>query len=544
MPDRERFRLIGPQIGKAGGNAYPCANRSPRPGDGCVPGELGADRVGRPMSEVSQAGADVPARPQTRTVPLRRSLSAKLLLLTASFVLLAEVLIFFPSISNFRLRWLEERLGTAAALSIVLVQENPENLPRDVQDDVLVAIGAKAIAVRDEGVSRLLVVSEMPPQVDEHVDLANAEPLWSVFGALDTLLNGGNRILRVYGPVGESTKEFEIIIPDTRLRAAMLVYSRNVALLSLFISLITATLVYYVIDRILIWPIREMTRSMLDFAADPDDARHIIRPLPRDDEIGLAERELAGMQTELRKTLGEQRHLADLGLAVSKINHDMRNILASAQLMSDRLGAVKDPTVQAVTPKLLRALDRAVSYSESVLAYGRPNEPPPSRRRLRLRAVVEDVQSLLGIDPASGIEFVDAVDASLEIDADPEQLFRILTNLCRNAVQAMSAEAQPAAVNRLTVSADRQGSVTRILVEDTGPGLPQKARENLFTAFRGSARSGGTGLGLAIANELVRAHGGRLELAESRGGRTVFSVVIPDQPVRIEEARSGLRRPA
>jgi signal transduction histidine kinase len=84
----------------------------------------------------------------------------------------------------------------------------------------------------------------------------------------------------------------------------------------------------------------------------------------------------------------------------------------------------------------------------------------------------------------------------------------------------------------------------RILIEDTGPGLPPKARDNLFAAFRGSARSGGTGLGLAIAQELVRAHGGALELVESIGGRTVFSVTIPDQPVRLDEARSGLRRQA
>ncbi|WP_163602789.1 sensor histidine kinase, partial [Klebsiella pneumoniae] len=74
------------------------------------------------------------------------------------------------------------------------------------------------------------------------------------------------------------------------------------------------------------------------------------------------------------------------------------------------------------------------------------------------------------------------------------------------------------------VSAERMGGVCQILVTDTGPGLPPKARENLFVAFRGSARSGGTGLGLAIAQELVRAHGGRLELLESIGGRTVFSV--------------------
>jgi signal transduction histidine kinase len=240
--------------------------------------------------------------------------------------------------------------------------------------------------------------------------------------------------------------------------------------------------------------------------------------------------------------LGERRHLADLGLAVSKINHDMRNMLSSAQLLSDRLRTVDDPTVQSLAPKLVRTLDRAVAYSSGVLAYGRTQEPPPARRRLKLQQLVEEVRDASGAE-AAGIDFVNAVGAGFEVDADPEQLFRVLANLCRNAVQAMAGEAEEAVVRRLTVSATRIGGVSRVTVEDTGPGLPAKARDNLFAAFRGSARSGGTGLGLAIAQELVRAHGGSLELVESVGGRTVFAVAIPDQPGRLDEMRGAAKRP-
>jgi signal transduction histidine kinase len=495
------------------------------------------------MSEAASTDEKIAqAKTTGRRVPLARGLSTKLLLLTIVFVLLAEILIFLPWIASYRLNWLRERLGTAAAVSIVLVQGDPASLSRTAQNDVLMAIGAKAIAVRDGGVSRLLVVAQMPPQVDEHIDIANVSMVEGMTGALDTLFFGGKRMLRVFGPVGESDKEFELIMPDYSLRKAMLIYSRNVAFVSLLISLFTAMLVYAAIDLIMIGPIRTMTRSMLSFSEAPDDPGRVIHPAARADEIGVAERELSLMQERLQKMLSEQKHLADLGLAVSKINHDMRNILASAQLMSDRLRQVKDPTVQAFAPKLLRALDRAVSYSEGVLAYGRTQEPPPSRRRLRLRQLVEDVQGLLDIE--SGIEFVNAIDPALEVDADSDQLFRVLTNLCRNAVQAMAADTESALIRRLAVSAERIGSVSRILVTDTGPGLPPKARENLFAAFRGSARSGGTGLGLAIAHELIRAHGGTVELVESIGGRTTFAVTIPDQPVRLDHARSGLRRPA
>ncbi len=480
--------------------------------------------------------------PPARKVPLARGLSTKLLLLTIAFVLMVEVLFFLPAIGTFRLNWLKERLSTAAAVSIVLVQGDPGSLSRAAQDNVLMAIGAKAIAVRDGGISRLLAVAAMPPKVDEHIDIANTGRLAQMEGALDTLFFGGQRMLRVYGPVGDSgDKEFELVMPDYHLRSAMLAYSRNIAVVSLLISLFSAMLVYIAIDRIMIGPVRAMTRSMLAFSDAPDDPARIIEPAARSDEIGVAERELSQMQERLHKMLAEQKRLADLGLAVSKINHDMRNILASAQLISDRLQQVKDPTVQAFAPKLLRTLDRAVAYSEGVLAYGRTQEPPPARRRLRLRLLVDEVQGLL--DSQQGIEFVNAVEPGFEIDADADQLFRVLTNLSRNAVQAMAGDTESAVVRRLTISAERAGSVCRILVTDTGPGLPPKARENLFAAFRGSARSGGTGLGLAIAQELARAHGGGVELVESVGGRTVFSVTIPDQPVRLDHAR-GLRRPA
>ncbi len=498
-------------------------------------------KLNTPDQHKGRLETGVPAHAQDK-VPLARGLSGKLLVLTVLFVLLAEVLIFFPSVANFRIRWLEDHLHTAAAAGIVLSQPELGGLSRKVQNEILMATDAKAIAVRDAGISRMLVVSEMPPTVDEHIDLANIGTFDAMRDALKTMTSGNGKILRVYGPVGADNRIFELVVPSNGLRNAMLIYSRNVAVLSLIISLITAGLVFAVLNRILIRPIREMTRSMLAFGAAPDDPSRIIVPEQRGDEIGVAERELSAMQQHLHETLGEQKRLADLGLAVSKINHDMRNILASAQLMSDRLARVKDPMVQSFAPKLVRTLDRAVGYTEGVLAYGRTQEAPPSRRRLRLCNLVDEVFGMLGQPEATSIEFANSVDPDFEVDADNEQLFRVLTNLCRNSIQAMTADRSTVLVRRLTVSAKREGSVVEILVTDTGPGLPKKARENLFAAFRGSARSGGTGLGLAIALELVRAHGGAIKLVESTGGHTVFSVQIPDQPVDLDEVRDAMRR--
>ncbi|WP_421854346.1 sensor histidine kinase [Oricola sp.] len=483
-------------------------------------------------------------RTETAVLAPQRRLSSKILLLTILFVMIAEVLIFVPSVANFRMTWLKEKLNTAAAASVLISSDVELELPLRVQDEVLMATGAKVIALRFGEKARFIRLSDEIPPIHSHVDVSDFSGATAIRDSFETLLFGGGRFLRVHGAIGETDNHIEMILPDGPLRDAMLIYARNVAVLSLLISLITASLVFLAINRIAIRPIRRMTGSMLQFSQHPDDPEAVIAASDRNDELGIAERELSAMQEQLQETLKSQKRLADLGLAVSKINHDMRNILASAQLMSDRLSSVSDPSVQRFAPKLVRTLDRAVSYSENVLSYGRAGEEPPNRRRIKLAPVISDVEDLLGIDPALGIEFSANVPDDFELDADSEQLFRVLMNLCRNAVQAMQGDKDPATVKRLSISAGRMGTTALISVEDTGPGLPEKARENLFSAFKGSARAGGTGLGLAIAQELVRAHGGSLELRDARSVGTQFEIRLPDAPVSLEAERERRAQPS
>ena len=468
-------------------------------------------------------------------------LSGKLLILTVIFILLAEVLIFVPSVANMRLRWLEDRLNTAAAAAIVIDGLQPAELPRALQKETLMATGTRAIVLRKDGTSRLLATAEMPASVDEKYDLSDMSQLTAIKDALDTLLFGGNRIIRVFGPVGgDANTGIEVVLKDTRLRNAMLAYSTSVFFVSILISLFTATLIFFAINRMMIRPIRRLTDSMQAYSDDPEDPGRVLVPDNGGDELAVAGRHLASMQSQLQKTLKQQKNLAALGLAVSKINHDMRNILSAAQLMSDRLVDVDDPMVKRFAPKLLRTIDRAVGYTTEVLSFGQTSESAPRRRKIRIFELIEEVRDILAIDPDSGIEFIEQLSPDLEVDADSEQLFRVIHNLCRNAHQALIAfgEAEPDSVRRITVSAHRIGSVVSITVDDTGPGMPQKARENLFTAFRGSARSGGTGLGLAIARELVLAHGGTIALVEKPAAGTQFRIEIPDRPVSLDDYRS------
>lgn len=455
------------------------------------------------------------------------------------FVMLAEVLIFVPSIASMRLSWLQDRLNTAAAAGVV-IDGLQAQLPRSVQDDTLVATGARVIVLRKEGSSRLLAADDMPPGVDDQIDLADVPRLEAIAGAFRTLLFGGERIIRVFGPVGDSDMTIELVMNDTRLRKAMLSYAANVFAISLAISLMTGILLYVALNRMLVRPIRRLANNMQDFSDRPEDPQRVFDAGQGEDELSVAGRHLAAMQVELQKTLRQQKNLADLGMAVSKINHDMRNILSSAQLISDRLVEVDDPLVRNVAPKLLRTIDRAIGYTGEVLAYGQPVESAPRRRLVALEPLAHEVRDMLAIGPESGIEFSIRIPPATEVDADGEQLFRIVHNLCRNAVQALlGAESSPDNASRhVTISAQRIGDAVSITVDDNGPGMPQKARENLFAAFRGSARSGGTGLGLAIARELVLAHGGTIALVEKPSPGTRFLIEIPDRTETAQATRS------
>jgi signal transduction histidine kinase len=243
------------------------------------------------------------------------------------------------------------------------------------------------------------------------------------------------------------------------------------------------------------------------------------------------------MQRDLSTMLQQKSHLASLGLAVSKINHDLRNLLSSAQLFSDRLSQVPDPNVQRFAPKLMRSLERAIAFCQSTLSYGQVTEPAPDRRPVHLEELVEEVRETLGLMPDSGVRWISAVERGLKVDADPDQLFRVILNLARNAMQALEARApNDPGRDQLRVTGQREGAVAVIEVADTGPGVSERARAHLFEAFQGSTRQGGSGLGLAIAAELVRAHGGEIGLADGTIGAT-FRIIIPDRAVDI-----GVRR--
>ncbi|WP_321342824.1 HAMP domain-containing sensor histidine kinase [Breoghania sp.] len=484
-------------------------------------------------SENSRSVDDVAEVPSRR----RLGLSAKLLILTAIFVMLSEVLIFVPSVANFRNNWLSDRLRTAGVAAAVLAESDV--ISPILQTRLLEATGASAIALNDGPARRLIAMSAMPPMVDELVDMNTMDATTAILQSFDTLIHGEHRTIRAIGKAEMGMSgNIEIVMPEGPLRAAMLGFSWRILLLSLVISMVTASLVYVSLRWLFVRPLQRLSANMARFGEAPQDTSRIIEPSGRTDEIGDAENRLATMQTTLGQTLHQQRRLADLGLAVSKINHDLRNLLASAQLFLERLESSSDPLAARLAPKIVSTLDRAVGYTRAVLSYGRAQEAPPARRLVHLSRIADDVAQVLGLTEGDAIAWENRVARDMEIDADPEQIFRVLMNICRNALQALKGEGNPAVVKRLAVEAERQGGVVTIRIVDTGPGVPAAVRPNLFQAFRSSARPGGTGLGLAIASELVRAHGGEIVLEDAAVGAS-FRITLPDRPLDLARARSS-----
>jgi signal transduction histidine kinase len=323
---------------------------------------------------------------------------------------------------------------------------------------------------------------------------------------------------------------------------AVWTFSVNILLLLLAISCITAMLVFLALHYLFVRPMWRITRNMVAFRADPENPSRVIEQSGRRDEIGTAEEELGAMQRELTSMLQQQSRLAALGLAVSKINHDLRNLLASAQLFSDQLSTSPDPKVQRFAPKLMRALERAIAFCQSTLSYGGAQEPPPERRTIQVEPLIEEVHEALGLGLDVPIRWIVAVERGLTMEADHDQLFRVLVNIARNAVQALETRGtRDPARDQIRITGRREGSVAVIEVSDTGSGVPEKARAHLFQAFQGSARAGGTGLGLAIAAELVRAHGGEIRLVPGTIGAT-FSITIPDRAVDLDTRRGERAR--
>lgn len=475
---------------------------------------------------------------------LLRGLSGKVLVMTVLFVMLGEVLIFLPSIANFRVQWLKGRIAQAEIAALAAEAAPDRILSTDLRTEILKGAGVLVVSLTRGDKRQLMLRSEADHMIDASYDLRDVRWLPAVRDAFAVMLGGDDRVIGVIDtPPNMSGDVIEVALYEKPLRQAMIGYGINIFILSVVLSVIVAGLVYLALNLVLIRPMKRLTRNMVSFAQDPEDRSRIIRPSKRQDEIGLAERELHAMQSELAAMLQQKSRLAALGLAVAKVSHDLRNMLSSAHVISDRLAMAEDPTVKRFAPKLITSLDRAISFLTETLKFGRAEEAPPMRERLPLKDIAEEVIDTAVLQASSRVVLFNHVPQGLVIDADREHLSRVLTNLLRNAIQALESQ-EGGQDGRVIISSWREGAVVVIEVRDNGPGIPERIRPKLFEAFQSAAKPGGVGLGLAIAAELIRAHGGEIRLHGTGPTGTIFHVVVPDAVVELRAGRRGARNRA
>ncbi len=465
-----------------------------------------------------------------------RGLSGKLLVLTIVFVMIAEILLFIPSAAVFRQNWLEQRVSSAQILT--LAAQGVENFKstEELDSQFMADTAITAVMHKHDGISELVV--GMPPQVDEVmvIDMRETRRLPDFGATARAYFSSGDGYLRlIANPMTKGGQQLEVLIPQMALKQDLVTYCSRIIGLSALIAIFTGLLIYLALSAMIVRPVQKLAEALSQFRQDPERRAGNIIMSNRRDEIGMLEREFVGMKADIRTALKQKDRLATLGLAVAKINHDLRNVLTTAQLISDRLAMDSEERVRAMGERLVRAVDRGVQLCAATLSFSKSNEEVPERRSLRLATLLGEAASdAMGVG-TSRVKWVNDVPTQMDIDADPDHIYRIFNNLFRNALAAMEDDRtapanEAASAPQLRVEAKEirnEGEANVIIrVLDTGPGLSDAAQLSLFKPFTGSAK-GGTGLGLTVSRELARAHGGDLYLESTSEAGTVFTVNLP-----------------
>jgi len=455
-----------------------------------------------------------------------KSLSGRFLLLTIIFVMLAEVLIFVPSVARFRVDYLQTRLDSSQIASLALLASPDDMVAPELEAELLRNADVLNVALQRDSIRELMLSTPMKAPIAQTFDLRGASAWVLIRDALQVLWNNNDRVIRVRGePVNGAGHLIEASLYEKPLRNAMIDYGVNIFNLSLFISVVTGALLFVAVRWFLVLPISRLVRQIHEFEAAPEDARKIIQPQAGVTELFEAETAIHSMQTQLSQSLKQKGRLADLGAAVSKISHDLRNILTTTQLLADRMEMSDDPAVQKTAPKLITSLSRAVNLCDSTLRFGKAEETAPNLTKFAMRPLLAEVVEgeCLSVSDTN-VRISSTVEGAISMRADREQLYRIVSNIVRNAWQVLSARKQQGEI--VVMGAETPENWT-ISITDNGPGLPKKALDNLFTPFEGGARKGGSGLGLAISAELIKGHGGTIDLTASGPDGSTFLITLP-----------------
>ena len=384
-----------------------------------------------------------------------------------------------------------------------------------------------------------------PLESVESVTADDSSYFESMAATFHALFAAPGTVVKLSAPAQANEPAIEFAFDETTLVQSLKRVSYNFLTISLTIAAVVTCVLWAALWRMVLQPVRRLTSNIIAFGESPQDGSRVIAPSGRGNEIGRAEAALAVMQGSLAHELAQGKRLAELGMAVARINHDLRNTLSAAQLISDRLATIPDPLAQRLAPRLVATLDRAIQFCQSTLTYGASRELPPSRRRFDLSELVSQVVESGQAEHDAAVDYNIDIPPRFCVHADPDHILRVLENLSRNAAQALmtkgATDGRPKAIR---VAASRTDGLALIEISDTGPGFPPDQYDLIFEPFHKSTSDVGAGLGLAIAADLVTRNGGAITLAPAKaddfycGAR--FLIKLPTA----EGARKSTRVPS
>ena len=460
--------------------------------------------------------------------------------LTISIVLATESLAFAPGLARERQRWLEERFAQADTAILVASAARGADLDPETRDELLHRAGALEIHLMDSGQRLVAVGLHAATARQPRLDLRQESWILGLWRCFTVLGSNGDKVLLVSDRSSFMIgTEIELALPEQGLKAALWQYASHFALLSLLIAGINGAMVYVALVMFLVAPMRRITRSVMEFRSDPERVPPLdpsgVTILP-DDEMALASREIAAMQRALSTVLGRNARLVSVGTSVAKIGHDLRNVLSPALLTAERLSLDANPSTRRAGEIIMNAVDRANDLVSQTLKFVRDGPAPLASIRFALAPLV--AEAIETVAASSRCKLRMEIGPELFVNADPDQILRVLLNLIRNATEARARNViirlGNASVSvRMTGEGPRAPAFIAIDVCDDGQGLPEAVRETLFLPFTRSTKSGGSGLGLAIAHDLMRANNGDITLVSTARGGTVFRMTLPTMPTNV-----------
>jgi signal transduction histidine kinase len=314
------------------------------------------------------------------------------------------------------------------------------------------------------------------------------------------------------------------VIGSTRAERTMREQARVALALAVIVTLAIAVIPGSILVRRSLAPIGEMTRRAARIgAARLGDRLPVSNPR---DELGSLAIVLNDLLDRLQRAFEQQRRFMaeaahELRTPVAVVRAETELALAGERTLGEYREALG--IVGGEAERLGRIVDDLLTFSRA-----EAGQYPLRLAEADLGEVAADAtRSLRNLAAQKGVEISTGAADELPIHGDADLLRRLVLNLVENAVK----HGRPG--DRVRVEAFSEGGEYRLRVADTGPGVPEEARAKIFEPFfrgsqaRAEGSAAGAGLGLPIARWIAEAHGGRLELAETGPGGSVFQAVFP-----------------